>query len=132
MTYGEQEGCQAAAGVPDEDDRRAGVLVARDADQGPGVRHVVVPRVDAAALAVAATVPDAVERMHGVTRGGQAAGQRVVQAEVLAVAVQQHDDGAGLAVGQPRLMMDAALEPVKVGIGTSSRRWWCDQAEVER
>jgi len=59
----------------------------RDARQGACVRHVVVPGLHVCSLAVAAAVPDAVHRVHGVAMPGQPPPEGVVEAEVLGVAV---------------------------------------------
>lgn len=98
MPGGEQVGGCRAPGVPDQDDRPPRVLVGGDAHQPAGVVHVVVPRVDSAALAFAEAVADTVERMNRVAVGREATRQPVVQTEVLASAVQKHDGGAGRPV----------------------------------
>ncbi len=64
----------------------------------PGVVDVVVPGLDQRPLAVAAAVADRVHGVHRVPVCDEPAGQGVVQPEVLAVAVQQHDGAAVVAV----------------------------------
>jgi hypothetical protein len=84
------------------------VLGTDDLDELAGVVGELAPRGDHGALAVAAAVTDGVHRVHGDPVGGEPAGERVVQAQVLAVAVQQDDRAAGGAVGLPAVVEDPA------------------------
>jgi hypothetical protein len=93
------------------------VAICGEGGQLPRVVHVVVPGADDGALTVAATVADGVHRVHGVAVPRQPAAERVVQAEVLAVAVQQDDDPADVAVRQPCVVVDEALGPGEGGAG---------------
>ena len=86
--------------------------------QDPGVVHVVVPRGDEGAFALAPAVAARVHGVHGVAVRGEPSRQRGVQAEVLAVPVQQHDDGAGRFLRQPRFVVDASAGTLELGMGT--------------
>ncbi len=72
----------------------------REPGQCARVVDLVIPAEQQVTLAVAAPVPDRVQRVHRDAVGGQPAPERLVEAQVLAeVAVAEDDDGADVPLG---------------------------------
>ena len=130
MTHRQQVRRQRSSRVSEQDERAARMPIPGDAGEGVRVLHVVIPGHDAGPLAVAATVADAVHGMDGVTARGEAPSQRVVQTEMLGVAVQQHDHRANLAVGQPGVVVDAPDAAVEEGHDQSFRGKKYDERSI--
>ena len=84
------------------------MLRADEVHERAGVVGELAPRGDHGTLAVASSVADGVHRVHGQAVGDEPAGERVVEPEVLAVAVQEDDRAADGAVGLPAVVEDPA------------------------
>ena len=84
------------------------MLRADEVHEPAGVVGELAPRGDHGTLAVASPVADGVHRVHGQAVGDEPAGERVVEPEVFAVAVQEDDRPPDRAVGLPAVVEDAA------------------------
>jgi hypothetical protein len=78
----------------------------RQLDQPPRVVDVKVPGGDDGALAVTAPVTRSVDGVHRGAVGVQPAGEGVVEAQVLSVAVQEDEDADDVAVRHPGGVVD--------------------------